>query len=163
MDAESFDDFYRSTAQRTLQYALGMCGDLGVAQDLTQEAYVRAWLSWRKLSGYDDAEAWLRRVVTNLVTDRWRMLAARRRAIARLLTAETVAPPSDDGLILAAALRKLPVPQRRALVLHYLMDLSLIAVAEETGASVGTVKSWLSRGRTALAGLLSAPIGGSDE
>jgi RNA polymerase sigma-70 factor (ECF subfamily) len=53
--------------------------------------------------------------------------------------------------LLAAALRRIPHQQRRAVVMHYLMDLSVGEVARETGASIGTVKSWLSRGRTSLA------------
>jgi RNA polymerase sigma-70 factor (ECF subfamily) len=52
------------------------------------------------------------------------------------------------------ALRRLPEPQRRALVLHHLCDLPVREVAAETGAAEGTVKARLSRGRTALAALL---------
>jgi RNA polymerase sigma-70 factor (ECF subfamily) len=59
--------------------------------------------------------------------------------------------------VLVAALRRLPDAQRRALVLHYLCDLSVEAVADETGASTGTVKSRLSRGRVALAAVLADP------
>jgi RNA polymerase sigma-70 factor (ECF subfamily) len=64
----------------------------------------------------------------------------------------------------------LPTALRRALTLHYLLDRSVAEIAVETGASAGTVKSWLSRGRTALAAALGTnnnndatlPTGGSD-
>lgn len=53
--------------------------------------------------------------------------------------------------MLAIALRRIPAQQRRAVALHYLLDMSINDIALETGVSVGTVKSWLSRGRTSLA------------
>ena len=58
-------------------------------------------------------------------------------------------------MALVAALRQLPEAQRRALVLHHLCDLPVQEVAAEVGAPVGTVKARLSRGRSALLGLLS--------
>jgi DNA-directed RNA polymerase specialized sigma24 family protein len=61
---------------------------------------------------------------------------------------------SDDRLQLVVALRRLPAAQREAIALHYLADLPVHEVAATVGASVGTVKSRLSRGRTALAVLL---------
>jgi RNA polymerase sigma-70 factor (ECF subfamily) len=61
---------------------------------------------------------------------------------------------SDDRLQLVAALRRLPSGQREAIALHYLADLPVHEVAATVGASIGTVKSRLSRGRAALAVLL---------
>ena len=56
---------------------------------------------------------------------------------------------------MVAALKQLPEKQRRALVLHHIADLPVAQVAHEVGAPEGTVKAWLSRGRTALAALLA--------
>ena len=58
-------------------------------------------------------------------------------------------------MALVAALRQLPEAQRRALVLHHVCDLPVHAVAAEIGVPEGTVKARLSRGRAALAALLS--------
>jgi RNA polymerase sigma-70 factor, ECF subfamily len=152
-----FDDLYRATNRRLLQYAYAMTGDLAAAQDITQEAYVRAWRSWRQVEAYEHADAWLRLVVTRLVTDRWRHLrTAYRHAAAQ--RAGTVPAPSEDSVLLVRALRKLPVPQRRAICLHYLLDLTIADVATEMSVAEGTVKSWLSRGRTALAGILGPDV-----
>ena len=52
---------------------------------------------------------------------------------------------------LVAALRKLPERVRRAVVLHYLADMSIADIVAEMGAADGTVKSWLRRGRAELA------------
>ncbi|GAB3997608.1 hypothetical protein GCM10029992_21100 [Glycomyces albus] len=50
-------------------------------------------------------------------------------------------------MALVDALQKVPAKRRRALVLHYMADLSISSIAEATGAREGTVKSWLHRGR----------------
>lgn len=57
--------------------------------------------------------------------------------------------------MLVEALRQLPEAQRQAVVLHHLCDLSIEQIAAETGSPAGTVKARLSRGRAALAKLLS--------
>ena len=150
-EALGFDEFYRATAHRSVRYAFAMTGDLETAQDFAQEAYMRAWRRWQTVSTYDQPEAWIRLVVTRLTTDWWRRLAARRRYEARDRPPDTVPAPSDATVVVVAALRQLPLRQRQAICLHYLLDLPIAAIAQETGVPEGTVKSWLSRGRTALA------------
>lgn len=144
-----FRDFYQETSHRTLRYAYGLTGDLQQAQDVTQEAYARAWQRWRQVSGYDNAEAWLRLVVNRLVQDWWRHLRVRSRT--RLEPPPAVPGPSEDAVMLAAALKQLPKAQSRALALFYLLDLPVTEIAAETGASENTVRSWLARGRAGLA------------
>jgi RNA polymerase sigma-70 factor, ECF subfamily len=156
MTAELFDTFYRGTVARLTRYAYGLTGDPGEAQDLVQEAYTRAWRHWRRVGAYEDAEAWLRLVVSRLVSDRWRRLLVRRAAAAGTAPLPPVPPPSEETVLLVAALRQLPFEQRRAVVLFHLLDRSLADVATETGANLSTVKTRLSRGRAALAALLTA-------
>ncbi|WP_433063751.1 SigE family RNA polymerase sigma factor [Dactylosporangium sp. CS-033363] len=155
MTAEMFDAFYRGTVSRLTRYAYGLTGDPGEAQDLVQEAYARAWQHWRRVSGYDDVEAWLRLVIGRLVNDRWRRLLVRRAHAARTPPLPAVDPPSEATVLLVAALRQVPFEQRRAIVLYHLMDRSLADIAAETGSNLSTVKTRLTRGRAALAALLS--------
>ncbi len=155
--AAEFDAFYRDTSRRLMRYAYGLAGDPGEAQDLVQEAYARAWQRWRRLSAYDDPEAWLRLVVNRLSADRWRRIGVRRARGHEPSGPPHVPAPGLDTVLLVRAMRTLPVAHRRALALHYLLDRSVAEIATETGASVGTVKSWLSRGRAALAVALDAP------
>jgi RNA polymerase sigma-70 factor (ECF subfamily) len=152
-----FDELYRATNRRLLQYAYAMTGDLAAAQDITQEAYVRAWRSWREIESYERADSWLRLIVTRLATDRWRRLRTiyRHAATQRV---PTVPAPSEDSVVLVAALRRLPVQQRRAICLHYLLDLPVAEIAAEAGVAAATVRSWLSRGRAALATILSPDV-----
>lgn len=151
---DSFDEFYQATSRRLLHYGYALTGDLGAAQDLVQEVYLRAWQRWSRLQEYEAADAWLRVVLSRLATDRWRRLRSLRTALARTGPPDHVEAPRDDGVLLAHGLRQLPEHQRRALALHYLYDMSVEDIAEETGAPAGTVKSWLSRGRAALAVVL---------
>jgi RNA polymerase sigma-70 factor (sigma-E family) len=161
-----FDEFYRATSRRLLRYAFALCADLGTAQDLAQEAYVRAWQRWPRIGEYENPEAWLRLVVTRLSTDRLRRLTLHGR-ISRLRAPDPVPEPSVDTVMLTEALKRLPAAQRRAAALYYVMDIPVAEIAAETGASVGTVKSWLARARAALAAsLLTEPTisaeGGND-
>lgn len=162
-DVDGFDAFYRGTSQRLARYAYGLTDNATEAQDLTQEAYARAWQRWRKVRAYDEPEAWLRVVVTRLATDRWRRLGIRRAASWLLRPPAPAEPPSENTVLLVAALRTLPLAQQRALVLHYLLDRSLADIAVETGTNVNTVKSWLARGRASLAAVLEHPRHPTDE
>ena len=131
-------------------------GDRQQAQDVAQEAFCRALARWRQISTYDDPVAWVRRVAWNLATSqvrRSRVAAAFRRRH----QPEHVAPPSADRVALFTALRALPAKQRQATVLFYLADLPITEIADSMAVSVGTVKSWLHRARTALAQELAAP------
>jgi RNA polymerase sigma-70 factor (ECF subfamily) len=156
-DAQSFDEFYRSTARRMARYGYAVAGDHSEAQDLVQEAYARAWRQWRTLAAHPAPEAWLRLVVTRLAADRWRRLRGLRSALARTGPPESVRPPNEDTVLLVGALRQLPTAQRQALALHYLFDMSVEDIAREARVPSGTVKSWLSRGRTRLAAVLPGP------
>jgi RNA polymerase sigma-70 factor, ECF subfamily len=155
-DAHSFDEFYRSTAVRVLRYAVAVIGDRGEAQDAMQEAYARAWRRWETVAAHPAPEAWVRLTVSRLATDRWRRALGLRSALTRSGPAPpSAAPPSENTVLLVTALRRLPANQRQALALHYLYDLSVEQIAAETNVAVGTVKSWLSRGRERLAAQLS--------
>jgi RNA polymerase sigma-70 factor (sigma-E family) len=155
-DADSFDEFYRSTRQRVHAYLYAVCGDLAEAQDAAQEAYVRAWQRWARLGGYTDPEAWVRTVGRRVLVNRWRQLRAGDRARGRLGPPPDHPAPSEETVALVAALRQLNTDQRVALVLHHIVELPVALIAAETGVPVGTVKARLSRGRQALAALLPA-------
>ena len=75
---------------------------------------------------------------------------------------ERAAPLDAEDREVVAALQRLPLAQREALVLHHCLDLPVEAVAVQTGVSVGTVKSRLARGRDQLAALLGAEAPGEE-
>lgn len=116
---------------------------------------MRAWDKRSQLTLTQSPEAWVRTVAGRLAVSRWRRARSGLRAVFRHGTPEAVASPGPDHAALVAALRKLPEMQRRAIVLHYLCDLPVAEVAEETGVPEGTVKARLARGRATLARYLS--------
>jgi RNA polymerase sigma-70 factor (ECF subfamily) len=87
----------------------------------------------------------------NVSVSRWRRL--RRAVVTDRAGDDTVVLP-DASVEIVELLRDLPVPQRRAVVLHHVVGLSVNEVAAELGVPAGTVMSWLSRGRARLSSSL---------
>jgi RNA polymerase sigma-70 factor (ECF subfamily) len=153
--AESgFDEFYQGSRQRVVAFLYAMSGDRGEAQDAAQEAYVRAWQRWSTISTYEDPEAWVRKVGYNLCASRFRKARNRVVAYRRHGADAAVAPPSEDTVVLVAALKRLPVRERQVIVLHHLLDMSVADIAAQTGTPANTIKSQLVRGRQALAAMV---------
>ncbi|HZM75803.1 MAG TPA: RNA polymerase sigma factor [Candidatus Limnocylindrales bacterium] len=154
--AKDFEGFYAENFRVLTIQLYAYCGNLTDAQDVVQEACLRALARWPQLSGYEDPAGWVRRVAWNLATSQWRQ--------ARRISAWTpgdgqagqrVEEPTPDRVDLVSALAKLPAPQRRAVVMHYLGDLSVSEIAELSEVPAGTVKSWMARARSVLSEQLS--------
>lgn len=155
---ELIHELYVASYQRLVLQLYPVTGDLGEAQEVVQEAFVKLLASPRRLSGLDNPEAWLRTVALNQARNRLRRGRLLRRLLRRVEAKPAEVPgASPDHVALMAALRTLPAGQREAIALHYLADLPVAEVAELQQVSAGTVKSRLSRGRAALAGLLGEP------
>jgi RNA polymerase sigma-70 factor (ECF subfamily) len=156
MDEAEFDEFYTASFARITGQLYAMIGDRDEAQDCVQEAFVRAWAARGKLARAEHPEAWVRTTAYRLAVSRWRRKRLARRSPDRALSPALYTEAADESrVVLVAALKCLPAGQRQALVLHHLCDLPVAAVAREVGVPEGTIKARLSRGRTALAALLS--------
>lgn len=151
---DSFEEFYAATFQPLMLQLYAYTADIDHARDAVQEAFSRAWPRWNKLVHYDQPAAWIRTVAMNVARNRWRRLRAAR-AHARFRHDDVTEGPSPDRVALARALATLPEKQRRVIVLFHIADLSITEIADQEGAAAGTVKSWLHRGRAALAAALS--------
>jgi len=149
-DAE-FDAAFPALYGHAYRVAYRICGSDEDAKDLAQDALVRAYGRWSKVSSYSDPSAWVARVVTNLAFDLWR-----RRRLVRRLRPASPPPAEDEHLELYVALAALPKRQREVVVLRYLADRTEDATAEVLGVSVGTVKTHVSRGLDALRARLGA-------
>ncbi|GAB7042880.1 MULTISPECIES: RNA polymerase sigma factor [Catenuloplanes] len=150
---EEFADLYRGHFHRLAVQLYAYLGDHAEAQDLVQEAFCRALERWPAVRGYDDPPAWVRRVAWNLATSRMRRVQVALRHLAGQRE-QHAAGPEPDHVDLVRALAALPARQRRAVVLHYLGALTTAEIAAQEEVAEGTVRSWLSRGRTALAARL---------
>lgn len=156
-DAQAFDEFYLATRLHLLRQLTMMTGDRERAADVLQEAYARAWQRWSRVSGLGDPVAWVRTVAWRIAVSQHRRSLVAADRLRRIFAPEAAVdrtPDTDEALDLMAALRLLSPEHRRALVLHEMCGLSVAQVAVESGVSEGTVKSRLSRARTALAAVL---------
>jgi RNA polymerase sigma-70 factor, ECF subfamily len=149
-----FDEFYGIHFHRLTLLLYAYTADVGLAQDAVQEAFTRAWPRWDELVTYDNPSAWIRRVAMNVAHSRWRRVRAAH-AHRHHHREQIVAGPSPDRVALARALATLPERHRRALVLFHVADLSITEIAAQERVPEGTVKSWLHRGRAALASQLT--------
>jgi RNA polymerase sigma-70 factor (ECF subfamily) len=145
-----FENFYAAYFRPLTIQLFAYTGDLATAQDLAQEAFGRALNRWKRIAVMDDPVAWVRRVAWNLATSRWRRTRTAMQ-FTRRQRGEPAAAPSPDRVALAQALQALPAQPRRAVILHYLADLPVDAIARQEGVTEGAVESWLHRGRAILA------------
>jgi RNA polymerase sigma-70 factor (ECF subfamily) len=133
--------------------AYGMTGSRDRADDLAQEAFVRAFRSLGRIDGRAPFAAWVRRVVVNAAIDE---LRKRKREVLRE-EPDTLAPavlPADQDDAVTAAVLALPPPRRIIVVLHYWFDYTAEEIARLLGIPAGTVGSRLARALTELRSLL---------
>jgi RNA polymerase sigma-70 factor (ECF subfamily) len=131
----SFEEFFAATYGRLVGLLFVVLHDRAQAEDVVQDAFASALLRWQRIRGYQDPEAWVRMV-------------AFRRAVDGRRRSHRLAPTVSTW---CGALGKLPLAHREVLVLCYVAELPVTEIAAELRLPVGTVKSRLARGRTALA------------
>lgn len=149
---DTFRDFYDANVHRVVALAISLTGDHHAAEDVAQDAFVRAHRNWERISQYDDPGAWIRRVAANLATSRWRRLQRETRALARLGAREETQPemePTNEEFW--ATVRRLPRRQAIALALHYVDDRPIAEIANILDTTYAATRSLLERGRARLA------------
>ncbi|MGH9085779.1 MAG: RNA polymerase sigma factor [Acidimicrobiales bacterium] len=146
--------FYRRELPRLMTLAAAIVGT-AAAEEIAQEALLRAHRSWHRISGFDKPGAWARRVTINLATSDRRRRLTEARAIARVSQRRTLdaPPPEVDGFW--QLVRQLPPRQAAAVALHYLEDLTVAEIAETLGCAEGTAKAHLHKARRTLADRLT--------
>ena len=141
---------------RMLALAFRLLGDSAEAEDVAQEAVLKAWKqapAWKP--GAAKFDTWLHRVALNLCYDRLRR--RREQPMAEPPEQIDTGPAPDRGLVAAdtgrrvgAALAALPERQREAIVLCHYQELGNIEAAGLMGVSIEALESLLSRGRRTL-------------
>ncbi len=157
-EAGTLDELYAASYRRLVAQLYAVTGNLQEAEDVVQEAFVRAVGRWNRLKDYDSPEAWLRTVAINLARSRWRRAKRGAAVLVKLGPPASEPELSPDHVALVDALRALPEAQREAIVLHHFVGMSVDEVAESTHSPSGTIKARLSRGRSALAQRLDGAV-----
>ena len=164
-DPQTFEQLVQRHSGRLYALAVRTLGDREEALDALQDALLSAHRSAGSFRGDSRVSTWLHRIVVNACLDR-----ARRRAVRPVVhlpdlpggaaALEAVADPRDreaerdTAAEVEAALARLPVEQRAALVLVDLQGHTVEEAARMLGCPVGTVKSRCARGRARLVVLL---------
>jgi RNA polymerase sigma-70 factor, ECF subfamily len=142
-------------------FSRGLCGNRDMADDLAQDTMMRAWAARESYTQGSNFRAWMFMIMRNqfytTIRKNARMTSLDPEVAERVLV---VAPAQQNGINVndvAKALQKLPAEQREVLLLIGASGVSYEEAAEIIGCAMGTVKSRLARGRTALAALIDGP------
>jgi RNA polymerase sigma-70 factor (sigma-E family) len=135
-----------------------LCGDWHWADDLTQSAFMRLAVNWRKVRDRQALDAFVRTCLMRAYfSDLRKVWRRRERSVAEPpdLAVDGAGDGTDDRAAFLAALRRLPPRQRAVLVCRYYQDLDVAATAQTLGCSPGTVRSQAARGLAKLRDLLA--------
>jgi RNA polymerase sigma-70 factor (ECF subfamily) len=145
-DPDAFEAAVRPHYANLVRRLVVVLGDENDAQDVAQEAYLRAFRAWDRFDG-TDVRGWLYTIALRLA---FNQLRRHRRWLAaiRRIEPKAWADPRDPDLW--AALGRLDVRTRSALLLNVVDGYSQREIATMLGVAEGTVASWLSRGRARL-------------
>lgn len=151
VDEVALREFLHTSYPRLVAAVALVCGSRPASEDAVQEALLRAWERSEKGDEIHSLEGWVTTVALNLARSGLRRIRSERRARARLHTPALGEPPTADRIDVDRALAALPRRQREVAVLRYYLQLDTREVASALELNEGTVKSTLSRARTALA------------
>jgi RNA polymerase sigma-70 factor (ECF subfamily) len=164
----AFEEVVERTNRQVYTLAYRLVGDRHEAEDVAQEAYLRAYRSLRGFRGDARFETWLYRIVANAAMTQLR----RRGRFGDLLGDQDVvslqpaARPIEETVEedeIKTALQALPLGQRTAVVLKDVYGFSCQEIADEIGVSEGAVKVRLHRARRRLKELIYGPGEGHEE
>ena len=154
-DVEAFRELVERYQDRVHALARRMVGDREEAEEVAQDAFLRAWRALPRFRGDARFSSWLYRITYRRACDAAASLRSRRRRERDLGMAGAIADPAQAagpgaGEALERHIASLPEAQRAAITLFYYQDRSLVEVARILGVPEGTVKTHLHRARTAL-------------
>jgi RNA polymerase sigma-70 factor (ECF subfamily) len=156
-DPQDFEAFFASERAGLFGAIVMVTRSVSESEELVQEAFVRVWERWDRVSRHPDPRGYLYRTAFNLDRQRRRSL---RRAAARL-TAKTPEPDPFERVghlaELAVAFGRLTRRQRAAVTLIDLLDFDSCAAGRLLGAKPATVRSLASQGRAVLRRALGDP------
>jgi len=150
MSRDEFEQLWKRHYQAVTRTAFLIVGDTEGAKDIAQEAFVRAFQHWGRVSHLDRPEGWVHRVAANLA-----LSSRRRRRLVRHEPEPVVAGPEPPDTELLAALDTLTPGQRAVIAMRFYLDWSVEDVAGALGRRPGTVRALTHQGMERLRQRLS--------
>lgn len=160
-DRKAFERLYRQNVDRVFALCLRMTADEGMAEELTQQTFIRAWERLGTFRGESAFSTWLHRIAANLVKESWRSRKRRHDRVRPVADLTAYDVGREEGrpaarIALERAIADLPDGARTALVLYDVEGYKHREIAEMLGVAVGTVKSQVHRARRLLRETLEA-------
>lgn len=158
-DETAFRSLYDLSVERVYALCLRLAADPGLAEELTQDVFVRAWEKLRSFRGESAFSTWLHRLAVNVVLTERRTRGRREKrvfptgALADLERAPA-GPAPGTRMDLEQAIAALPPGARAVFVLHDIEGYQHEEIAEMSGLAEGTSKAQLFRARRLLRELL---------
>lgn len=151
--------FYDVEYPRVVSGLTLIVGSREVAEELAQEAFVRAFQRWSRVSGLDSPGGWTWRVAVNLASSHLRRRRAAGRARRRLQNrpSRAEAPSHPDEFGVRTLVAALPHRQRVAVVSRYFLDMSISDTAALMEVSEDAVKALTKRATASLRASLATP------
>lgn len=157
-DRQAFERVYRTHAAKVFSLCLRMLADRGLAEEVTQDVFVRVWEKLPGFRGDSSFGTWLHRVAVNVVLTR-RKAAGIRDGRTADDEALDMAPARSDSvgerLDLEGAIAQLPRGARTVFVLHDVQGFTHEEIGEQLGISPGGSKAQLHRARMLLRAALT--------
>lgn len=159
-DVGAFEELYRRHNGKVYALCFRLCGNAAEAEEMTQEAFVRAWQRLDRFHGDSAFGTWMHRLTVNTVLSGWRAAGRYRKRVVAIDDQEEFHHPvasRTPGLAvdLERAIATLPQGARTVFVLHDIEGMLHREIAEATGLAVGTCKTQLHRARKLLRRALS--------
>ena len=154
-DLAAFERLYRENERRVFALCMRLSSDPALAEELTQEVFIRAWRKLGSFRGQSAFSSWLYPLTVNVALTERR---SRRRRLARIVPTDDVttlepkapAPTPETGFDLEKAMVGLPPGARRVFVLHDVEGRTHEEIASLLGLAPGTSKAQLHRARKLL-------------
>jgi RNA polymerase sigma-70 factor (ECF subfamily) len=131
------DSYVQSVGNRAFQFAAAMLKDPDLAEEIVQEAFVRAWLSPRTPRDMPGFERWLFRSIVNLIRDHQRRQGRWLGLLPRLSAPAPASSPAAGDPAMRRALDRLSPREREAVYLRFFSDLAY----QEVGVTMGLRES----------------------
>jgi len=170
-EPEAFASFYASTHLNVFRYIMALCGGLQAeAEDITAEAYLRAWKHRGQFDGSPAAAlGWVLTIARRILIDRYRR-AARAPETDLPDDLPDVAPDAESILVaeeqigqILSALQNLPENARTVIVLRYVLGWRVNQIADHLEMPENTVSVTLRRALKRLQAMLPSPIEGDPD
>lgn len=150
----AFEELYATQSGGVQRFVLGIVGNVSVAEEITQEAFMRAWKGLPLFSFRSSLKTWVYSVALNASRDWLRGHRHRPPEALRNFEAVTELPLSSEARAIRESLAELDEDTRILLMLHYYDDLDLGQIATILKVPTGTVKSRLHTAKNKLRPIL---------